>query len=101
MSSPARATTHAPLTTLSSSLSSTAYCDTGTTASGAQASYGGVAGNYWPLGTHLWVSSSPTGGHEFAVTDRIGYGSQLDFALPGDCSSANAWGRRTIYVRRI
>lgn len=50
-------------------------------------------------GTVLIVSTSPWGGGTVVAGDRIGHGSQLDFALPGDCRGAAAWGRRHVAVR--
>lgn len=63
------------------SVSSTAYCQAGLTASGQQTRAGGVASNSYPLGTVLRVSDSPTGPGLVTVTDRIGSGSSLDFFL--------------------
>src|SRR5205807_7134586 len=77
-------------------LSSTAYCETGNMASGRRAYRGAVAANRWPLGTRLRVSDSPYGPGTFVVEDRIGWGSELDFAMPGDCGGANRWGRRRV-----
>lgn len=79
-------------------LSSTAYCETGLMANGHHTHRGAVAANRWPLGTRLHVSDSPYGAGTFTVTDRIGHGSQLDFAIPGDCPAALRWGRRTVRV---
>lgn len=78
-------------------VSSTAYCLTGAMADGSPARAGAVAANAWPLGTRLRVSPSPVG-EVVVVEDRIGSGSQLDFALPGDCAGARAWGRRAVSV---
>lgn len=83
-------------------LESTAYCLTGRMANGQNTYRGAVAANRWPLGTRLLVSSSPAGvGTRVTVTDRIGHGSSLDFALPGDCAGARSWGRRTVTVQVI
>lgn len=82
-------------------LSSTAYCLTGTMANGQRVYRGAVAGNRWPLGTRVAVSDSPYGPGVFTVADRIGHGSSLDFGMPGDCSGARKWGRRTITVRVV
>lgn len=79
-------------------LAATAYCLTGGTASGLDAAVGIVAANAWPLGTSLIVSDSPWGPSTFLVADRIGHGSSLDFAMPGDCAGAIRWGRRTVSV---
>ena len=82
-----------------SHLSSTAYCETGLMANGHRTYQGAVAGNRWPLGTRLEVSNSPYGPGTFTVADRIGHGSDLDFAMPGDCDGARTWGRRDVTVR--
>lgn len=78
-------------------VSSTAYCLTGNMANGSPARRGAVAANRWPIGTRLRVSPSPVG-EIVTVEDRIGSGSELDFALPGDCAGARAWGRRAVTV---
>jgi len=78
-------------------VSSTAFCQSGTTASGQQTRAGTVASNSYPLGTVLHVSDSPTGPGDFTVTDRIGSGSQLDFFV-NSCSAARAYGRRSVTV---
>jgi 3D (Asp-Asp-Asp) domain-containing protein len=67
-------------------------------ANGHRTHVGAVAGNRWPLGTHLRVSDSPFGPGVFVVEDRIGWGSELDFSMPGDCAGANRWGRRRVSV---
>lgn len=88
-------------------MSSTAYCDTSRTSSSRwpRPYYGSVAGPYpggWPLGTMLHVSNAPPGVPDVVrVTDHIGSGSQLDFALPGDCAAAYRWGRRQITVEVV
>ena len=79
-------------------LSSTAYCETGLMANGQRAYRGAVAANHVPLGTRLHVSDSPYGPGWFTVADRYGHGTQLDFAMPGDCTGARAWGRRAIKI---
>lgn len=81
-------------------VSSTAYCLTGNMANGRPAHRGAVAANRWPLGTKLRVSPSPVG-ELVTVEDRIGHGSELDFALPGDCGAARAWGRRRVSVEVV
>lgn len=80
---------------------STAYCLTGNMANGEPARQGAVAmgtrADPWPpLGTVVEVSDSPWGPGRFVVEDRIGHSSQLDFAMPGDCGGAVAWGRRPV-----
>ena len=77
---------------------STAYCLTGRMASGERAHVGAVASNRYPLGTRLWLDRSPWGAREFVVRDRIGHGSELDIAMPGDCRGAKRWGRRVVGV---
>lgn len=77
---------------------STAYCETGLMANGQHTYRGAVAGNLWKLGTRLRVSDSPYGPGVFTVADRIGHSSQLDFAMPGDCTGALRWGRRDVHV---
>lgn len=82
----------------SSTVTSTAYCQTGTMADGRQTYQGAVAGDRWPLGTRLAVSDSPDGPEVVTVADRIGAGSDLDFALPGQCQRALDWGRHPVRV---
>lgn len=79
-------------------LTSTAYCETGLMANGQHTHIGAVAANRWPIGTRLRVSDSPYGPGVFLVEDRYGWGTQLDFATPGDCARARAWGRRSVRV---
>lgn len=81
-----------------SEVTSTAYCLTGHMADGTPAERGAVASNRHPLGTALDVSDSPWGPGTFVVRDRIGWGSQLDFATAGDCPLARRWGRRRVAV---
>lgn len=100
---PAAVRSPAPVggTTGAATVSSTAYCLTGTMANGQAVYRGAVAGNRWPLGTRLQVSDSPYGPGIFTVADRIGHGSELDFAMPGDCPGARSWGRRTVTVEAV
>jgi 3D (Asp-Asp-Asp) domain-containing protein len=79
-------------------LTSTSYCETGLMANGRRTHQGAVAANTWPLGTRLRVSDSPYGPGTFTVEDRYGWGTSLDFAVPGDCARARAWGRRDVRV---
>jgi 3D (Asp-Asp-Asp) domain-containing protein len=67
-------------------------------ADGTPAEVGAVASNAHPLGTQLEVSDSPWGPGIFTVRDRIGHGTQLDFATAGDCALARRWGRRRVTV---
>jgi 3D (Asp-Asp-Asp) domain-containing protein len=76
---------------------STAYCDRGRMANGRQTHLGAVAMNSVRLGTQIRVSRSPTGLRWHIVSDRIGWGSQLDFWVPS-CARARLWGRRTVRV---
>lgn len=89
-------------------VSSTAYCATGTMANGHRTHVGAVAGvrfghggPYFPMGARVRVSDSPWGPGVFTVEDRIGHGSQLDFAMPGDCRGARRWGRHPVTVVRV
>lgn len=82
-------------------LSSTSYCETGVMANGQHTRRGLVAGNRWKLGTVLHVSDSPYGPGDFTVLDHIGHGSDLDFAMPGDCAGARQWGRRTVRAQVV
>ena len=82
----------------SHTLASTAYCVTGLMANGHRTHQGAVAANRWPLGTRLHVSDSPYGPGVFTVEDRYGWGTSLDFAMPGDCQGAREWGRRDVQV---
>lgn len=81
-------------------VSSTAYCLTGRMANGQHTHRAAVASNDYPLGTRLRVSDSPYGPGVFTVEDRIGHGTQLDFAIPGDCAGARRWGRRAVVEAR-
>lgn len=78
-------------------VTSTAYCLTGTMANGQRVYRGAVAMNGVPFGS-VWQVD---GGGTYTVADRIGHSSQFDIAMPGDCAAAMAYGRRTITVRRI
>lgn len=94
---------------------STAYCLTSRMANGVPTGAGqaaaraagylgtvatprpGRAGSL-PLGTVVTVSAGPYGAGQYLVTDRIGWGSQLDYSMPGDCAGARQWGRRHVQV---
>lgn len=96
---------------------STGYCETGRMANGETTSQGmararreghlgvvavpkpGRKGSV-PLGTWLRVDQGPWGAGVYEATDRIGSGSELDFAMPGKCKGAREWGRRTVQVTR-
>lgn len=81
-------------------VSSTSYCQSGTTSSGVHTYVGEVAGNIWPLGTRLYIVSGEHAGETVTVLDRIGYGSQLDFYTPS-CHDAIVYGREQIRVEGI
>jgi len=78
------------------SASSTAYCDSGPTASGSGTYEGEVASNRHPIGTRLRITSGPQAGREVSVQDRIGSGSELDFYM-GSCSAAARYGRQQVH----
>lgn len=82
-------------------MSSTAYCLTGTMASGRRVYSGAAAMNGVPLGTRYQVLSGPRAGETFVVEDRIGRGSAFDIAYPGNCGAARQYGRRTISIRQV
>lgn len=82
----------------STHLSSTAYCETGLTASGQHPYFGSAAGNRWPFGTRLHIVEL---GRDVIINDRIGRGSELDIAFPGNCPAARAYGRRTITIQVV
>lgn len=82
---------------------STAYCLTSRMANGEPAHRGAVAvvrGSPW-FGKTIEVDGSPYGPGKFEAKDRIGHGSQLDFATSGDCATAKQWGRRTVRARMV
>lgn len=80
------------------SLSVTAYCqDNHRTASGVWPRRGMAAGNRWPFGTRLRVP----GWGVVTITDRIGWGSDLDLFAGTDAGCdrrAVTWGRRQLRV---
>lgn len=82
-------------------VSSTAFCLTGTMASGRRAYSGAVAMNGAALGSRYLVLSGPRAGETFTVEDRIGRGSAFDIAYPGDCAGAAGYARRTISIRAV
>ena len=79
------------------SLNSTSYCTSGIMASGVWTYVGAVANNMWPLGTRLKILSGEYAGSVVTVSDRIGWGSQLDFYTP-NCGAAWNYGREQISV---
>lgn len=54
-----------------------------------------------PMGSVVSVSAGPYGAGTYVVGDRIGWGSQLDFAMPGDCRGALRWGRQQVAVVQV
>lgn len=89
----------APSEPVGALVETTAYCLTSRMANGVRAHAGAVASNRHPFGTRLHLSDSPWGPGEFVVADRIGWGSELDIAVPRDCGLARRWGRRVVSVR--
>lgn len=85
----------------SQTVSSTAYCLTGTMASGKRVYSGAVAMNGPSFGTRYQVLSGPASGRTFTVEDRIGHGSGFDIAMPGNCAGARSYGRHRIQIRRL
>lgn len=83
----------------SQTISSTAYCLTGTTATGTQAGYGQIAvdPSVIPLGSTVYVSDYG----EAIATDTGGAikGNIIDVWLP--CDEAVQWGRRNVEITII
>lgn len=80
---------------------STAYCLTGTMASGKAVYDGAAAMNGVPLGTKYQVVNGPEAGKIFTIEDRIGHSSDFDIAYPGDCDAAIEYGRRIINIEPV
>jgi 3D (Asp-Asp-Asp) domain-containing protein len=78
-------------------VTSTAYCLDGTTASGSPVRTGIAAMNGVPLGTSVQVLDGPLAGTTLVVADRIGHGSELDVWF-ADCEAARSYGRRAVRV---
>ncbi len=78
-------------------VTSTAYCGGGTTASGESAHEGGVAMNSAPLGSTWRVVGS---GATYTVNDRIGSGSEFDIYF-SSCGAADGYGRQTITIEQV
>lgn len=76
----------------------TAYCQTGIMANGQQTEPGDIANNQMALGTRIETKHSVFGRRFFTVTDRIGFGSLMDFYTPS-CEEADQFGRRNISFR--
>lgn len=75
-------------------VSSTAYCQAGRTASGEQTHAGGVAANWAPFGSRWRIVAT---GQVLTVNDRVGHGSAFDIFMPS-CPAAISYGRRTIQI---
>lgn len=73
-----------------------AYCITGTTASGAYTHWGGAAGASWlPFGSLVYIP----GWGVVTILDRGQPGLFLvDIAAPGDCVWARQWGRQWLPI---
>lgn len=80
---------------------STAYCLTGTMASGKPVYEGAAAMNGVPLGSKYRVVDGPEAGKIYTIEDRIGHSSEFDIAFPGDCEAAMQYGRRTINIAPV
>ena len=78
-------------------LSTTSYCQSGTTADGQQTHFGEIAMNGIPFGTRVELLGGMFAGNVFTVEDRIGWGSELD-VFQSSCSAAWNYGREQIPV---
>lgn len=87
-----------PTTVATRSVQSTAYCLTGSTANGGRPYSGSVAMNDVPMGSRWRVVET---GQTYTVNDRIGHGSSFDIAMPGRCTDALNYGRRSLTVERV
>ncbi len=81
-------------------VSSTGYCDRGTTASGEQAGPGGVAMNGVPMGSRWMIHEGPLAGTVLTVNDRIGHSSDFDIWFD-TCEAALLYGRHPITVQQL
>lgn len=79
--------------TASIAVDTTAYCQTGRTASGQWTRPGIAAANWLRLGTRIRISPPAFGRSLFVVMDRIGWGTSLDLWTTS-CSAALQYGRR-------
>lgn len=80
---------------------STAYCLTGTMASGKQVYEGAAAMNGVPLGSKYQIVNGPEAGKIYTIEDRISHSSEFDIAYPGDCDAAIEYGRRIIKIEPV
>lgn len=78
-------------------VSSTAYCDSGTMANGNQTHPGAAAMNGIRFGTKFRDVHT---GEVFTVEDRIGHGSQFDIWM-SSCAAAIRHGRRTRTLEQL
>lgn len=83
------------------SLDSTAYCESGLTAS-EEPTHDGVVAivKGLPLGRYYQVRSGPMTGKVLEGKDYIGHSSEFDIWMPS-CSAAEAYGRQHIQVAEI
>lgn len=79
------------------SMSSTAYCLTGTMANGQKTHPGVVAMDGVRFGTQVSVLSGPLAGRTFTVKDRTDGKTQADFWF-SSCQEAIQYGRRRVQV---
>jgi 3D (Asp-Asp-Asp) domain-containing protein len=79
----------------SSTVESTCYAVSGSTASGEQTRPGIAASDELALGTRIMLSSPELGRRVYRIEDRIGSGSQLDLWDSSE-SACDAYGRREV-----
>jgi hypothetical protein len=80
-----------------STISSTAYCETGRMANGQLAHEGAVSSHVLPRGSRWRVLTGPYAGAVLIVEDT-GPLATFDIAMPGRCDDAVAYGRRVIEI---
>jgi len=76
---------------------STAYCETGQMFNGERTYFGAVA-MAEPIGSRWRVLTGLFAGVVFTASDRYGWGTDFDIALPGQCDRARAYGRERIVI---
>ena len=69
-------------------------------ADGEQTYIGAAAGNLWRFGTRIKILSGRLAGTIVTISDRIGWGSQLDIFNPS-CAWAIQYGRERIEVQIV
>lgn len=79
------------------SISSTAYCETGHMANGVPAHDGAVSSKVLPRGSSWLVLDGPLAGRTFTVEDT-GPLAFFDVAMPGRCADALVYGRHQILI---